>query len=75
MTLADLLQESKAGYALAIFGQDEIDAIQTALIDKNGKPYIKCFIRQKEMQAKPEELIRQLWLHGLFFHCKLHARS
>lgn len=30
--------------------------------------YIKCQVRGKEVQAKPEEIIRQLWIHRLRVH-------
>lgn len=38
------------------------------MTEKNGKPYIKCQVRGKEVQAKPEEIIRQLWIHRLKTH-------
>lgn len=37
---------------------------------KNSKPYLTCQIRGKDIQAKQEEIIRQLWLHRLVNHYK-----
>jgi hypothetical protein len=65
MTLTDLLQGVKAEYALNVFGAAEIAAVEAALLEKGGKTYIRCAVRNKEIQAKPEEVIRQLWLHRL----------
>lgn len=65
MTLTDLLQAAKAEYALNVFGAAEIAAVEAALLEKGGKSYVRCAVRNKEIQAKPEEVIRQLWLHRL----------
>lgn len=35
------------------------------LYDKNGKPYLKCFGSDKERPAKPEEIVRQLFIKKL----------
>ena len=51
-----------------IFGQNAINAIESNLIERNGKFYLKCPVRKKEIQAKPEEVIRQLWIHRLEKH-------
>jgi type I restriction enzyme M protein len=45
-----------------------IKAVQALMTEKNGRPYIKCQVRGKEVQAKPEEIIRQLWIHRLKTH-------
>jgi type I restriction enzyme M protein len=52
-------------YDITLFGKDRIDFIESRIIEKNGKPYIKCLIRDKEVVAKPEELIQQLFLDKL----------
>lgn len=63
MTLSDLFNDATIRSRLAVFTDAEKDAIEQALFDKNGKPYIKCLVRGKEVQAKKEEVVRQLWLH------------
>jgi len=60
-TLADIVQRSE--YALNIFRPEEIAAIE--LFDKNGKPYLKDFVDDKPRPAKPEEIVRQLFLYRL----------
>ncbi len=68
MALSDIFQDSAIRQTLAIFSDAEKDAIEQALFDKNGKPYIKCLVRGKDVQAKKEEVVRQLWLHRLLNH-------
>ena len=69
MTLSEILKEkSKAGFSLEIFNEDAIKAIEAALSEKNGKTYVKCQVRGKNILAKPEEIIRQLWIYRLVHH-------
>lgn len=62
-TIADVLQPGVSGYGIDLFSQAEIDALE--VYDRNGKPYIRCRATQKERPAKPEEVVRQLMIHGL----------
>lgn len=64
-TLADIFKNASIASSLAQFSAAEIKAIESSLFDKNGKAFIKCLATGKEKQAKPEEAIRQLWLHVL----------
>lgn len=68
-TLADILKSSD--YSLGIFDQDEIDAL--TLYDKNGKPYLRDFCNNAERPAKPEEIVRQLFLRRLMVRYKYPA--
>jgi len=60
-TLQDILKSSD--YALDIFSEEEIAALQ--IYDKKGKPYLRSFNDGKERPAKPEEIVRQLYLYRL----------
>ncbi len=60
-SIADILRSSD--YGLDLFTADEIAALD--LFDKNGKPYLHDPIRQKDVRAKPEEIVRQLFLRQL----------
>ncbi len=62
-TISSILAAKSSGYAIDIFAQEEIDALK--LIQKRGKPYLKCFATGKDRLAKPEEIVRQLYLHKL----------
>lgn len=60
-TLQDIIQNSD--YALTIFSPEEIAAIE--LFEKKGKPYLHDFCSSKDRPAKPEEIVRQLFLYRL----------
>jgi len=70
MTLAEILSEAKVQYSLALFKTAAIKAVEATLTEKNGKPYLMCQKRGKELLAKPEEIVRQLWIHRLLTHYK-----
>ncbi len=63
-SLLEILKGSE--YALTIFTDMEIRAI--SLFEKAGKPYLKCFATDKDRPAKPEEIVRQLYLRKLIDH-------
>jgi len=54
-----ILKDSQ--YGLLIFKDKEIEALEKKIIVKNNKPYVDCIIRGKEIQLKPEEIVRQLY--------------
>lgn len=47
-------------HSLSLFDKKMIDSIDIFL--KNGKPYVKCFATGVDRQAKPEEIVRQLFI-------------
>ena len=59
ITLLSILKDSK--YNLSIFTLEEIARLEKKIIEKKGKPYIECIRRGKEIQLKPEEVVRQLY--------------
>ena len=67
MNLADTLKDSN--YKLSQFKQAEIDWLEESIFIKETKkgdiPYVKCLVRNKDIQLKPEEAIRQLYLKVL----------
>lgn len=62
-SLTDILAVTSKGYFLDIFTSNEIAALK--IIQKRNKPYLKCFATGKERSAKPEEIVRQLYLRKL----------
>lgn len=58
-----------SNYKSSQFTQEEILAIEEKIFTKNihGKEtlFIKCLVREKEIQLKPEEAVRQLFLYRL----------
>lgn len=67
MNLAEILRDSN--YKLSQFQLEEIDWLEASIFLKKTKkgdtPYIKCLVRNKDIQLKPEEAIRQLYLKVL----------
>ena len=58
-----ILKDSK--YHLGLFKPEEIEALREKILTKTvggeEKPYVTCIVREKEIQLKPEEIIRQLY--------------
>ena len=63
MKLVSILKDSN--YNLSIFNPDEVTALEKKIFLKNKKPYVECLIREKEIQLKPEEAVRQLYASKL----------
>lgn len=51
----------------ALFSEEENRALDKRSFEKEGKPtaYVVCPVRKKDVQLKPEERTRQLWLSRL----------
>jgi len=59
------LVKSDGKYDLTIFSPQSIDRIESSIFEKGGKLFLKCFKRNKDIQVKPEEIVRQLMLDKL----------
>ena len=66
MQISQLLKSSWK-YDLIIFSQESIGRIESKIFEKNGKNYITCLKRNKDIQVKPEEIVRQLMLDKLIY--------
>lgn len=64
-TVNDIFKDEKTKHSLTIFTPENINEIEEKLFDKGGKPYIKCLASDKDRPAKPEEVVRQLWLRRI----------
>jgi len=64
-TLSDVFGDKKTQYALTLFRQQDIEEFQNRIFERNGKPYIRCLASGKDRLAKPEEVVRQLWIKRL----------
>lgn len=70
MFINQALDDLSRDALVELFGLAVVVAVETQITEKNGKPYVQCVVRKKSIQAKREELVRQLWLHRLMFHYK-----
>ncbi len=54
-----------SNYRLSMFSEDEIDALEERIFTKTNRgketAYVKCIVRDKQIQLKPEEVVRQLY--------------
>ena len=64
--LDDILKGSK--HRLNLFRHDEVQALEERLTEKDGKYFAECLVRKKQIQLKPEEIVRQLLLARLNTH-------
>ena len=61
ITVEDILRGTT--HALTIFRPENIASLSIFL--KRGKPYLTCFASDKDRPAKPEEIVRQLYIKML----------
>ncbi len=67
MESSDIIQTilKDSNYNLSLFSLDEIKSLQEQIFIKHtrGKDtaFVKCIVRQKDIQLKPEEIVRQLY--------------
>lgn len=62
-TVDDIFKNPEIKHSLKLFDKKDVDAIK--IFDKNGKPYLKCWGSDVERPAKPEEIVRQLFIRKL----------
>lgn len=67
-TLAALFRDRNVRHSLELFDDIALTTIENGLFVKNGKSYVKCLATGKDRPAKPEEIVRQLWIHRLIHH-------
>jgi type I restriction enzyme M protein len=67
MTQEDIVQTTlkDSNYHLSLFSEEEISALRKKIVIKEAKgkktPFVTCIIRDKDIQLKPEEIVRQLF--------------
>lgn len=67
-SVVTLVHPSTSGYAVALFRPEEIAKLE--IVDKKGVPYVRCLVTEKDRPAKPEEIVRQLFLWRLIHEYK-----
>ncbi|MGC8754856.1 MAG: hypothetical protein ACP5QJ_07580, partial [Thermosulfidibacteraceae bacterium] len=63
--ITQIFSASDVKHGLSLFTDREIRAVEGLIIERDGKFYIKCQIKDKYKVAKPEEIVRQLWVYKL----------
>lgn len=57
--IQNILKDSN--YSLSLFDEKLVDELENKITEKDGKFYVACAIRDKEIVLKPEEIVRQLY--------------
>jgi len=65
LNLQKIFSAPEVKHGLSLFNSDEINVIERSIIEQEGKYFIKCQIKNRNKIAKPEEIIRQLWIYRL----------
>lgn len=63
--ITQLFSSSDVKHGLSLFTNREIRAVEGIIIERDERFYIKCQIKDKYKTAKPEEIVRQLWVYRL----------
>jgi len=52
-------------HGLSLFTDQEINAVENLIVERDEAFQIKCQVKDRFKPAKPEEIVRQLWIHRL----------
>ena len=64
-TLAAIMRDPETVQSLALFSKTEKSYVEGRLVKRGDKCYLTCQVRNKEVLAKKEEIVRQLWIYRL----------
>jgi type I restriction enzyme M protein len=60
-----IFRSRETKHRLTLFSPQHVAELEASLFDKNGKPYVTCLASGRDRPAKPEEIVRQLWIRKL----------
>jgi type I restriction enzyme M protein len=63
MLLISILKDSE--YRLTQFAEKSKQKLENRIVERNGKYFVDCLVRKKEIRLTPEEAVRQLYLTTL----------
>jgi type I restriction enzyme M protein len=63
--LSRIFSAREVKHGLSIFTDEEINAIENLITEQDGRLYIRCQITGRDKIAKPEEIVKQLWIYRL----------
>jgi len=65
LKIPKIFSEPEVKHGLSLFTPKELEFVESLITEKDGKFFIKCQIKDKYKVAKPEEIVRQLWINRL----------
>ena len=60
-----IFSASEAKHGISLFTTEELDVVEDLITEKEGRLLIRCQKKDKYKVAKPEEIVRQLWIYRL----------
>lgn len=60
-----IFSASDVKHGLSLFTEEEIRAVDNLIVERDGRFFINCQIKDRLKVAKPEEIVRQLWIYKL----------
>lgn len=63
--IKQIFSSSDVKHGLSLFTSKEINSVEDMILEQDGKFQIKCQIKDRYKVAKPEEIVRQLWIYRL----------
>lgn len=63
--ISRVFTEAESKHGVSLFSMQELDAIEDLIVETDGRFLIKCQKRDRYVAAKPEEIVRQLWIYRL----------
>ena len=64
LRIQKIFSASDVKHGISLFS-DEITAVENMITEQDGRYFIKCQIKERTKVAKPEEVVRQLWVYRL----------
>jgi len=64
-SIDEIFKDPKIRHRLTLFKAEDVQWLEEQIFEKNGKPYLKCLASDIDRPAKPEEIVRQLWIKKL----------
>jgi type I restriction enzyme M protein len=68
MHLHEIFWPHPTDHGTELFTPEAIVTIEQRLTDNKGRKLVRCFVRERDVPAKPEEIVRQFWLYRLQHH-------
>jgi len=65
LKISKIFSSADVKYGISLFKEEEIKYVDNLIIEQKGNLLIKCQIKDKLRVARPEEIIRQLWIYRL----------
>jgi type I restriction enzyme M protein len=68
LSVDTIFKNAETKHGLTLFEPQDIAWVEQQLFEKAGKPYLRCLVKDIDRPAKPEEIVRQLYLRRLLTH-------